>query len=77
LPRQHWCVSFIEIPTTVVNDGGNRGEFDGKTSRISVEKGENSCDVELKDAVREKLLTFIDRARLKPFIRPESGPNVR
>ena len=67
----------IEIPAAIINDGGNLDDFDGKTSRISVEKGENSCDVELKDTVRENLLTFIDQARLKPFVRPESGPNVR
>src|SRR3982074_2031267 len=69
--REH--SGFVQAGAAIIGDVGHRDGLERKVFRVRVDKGQQSSDVELENAVRIGLVTPGERAGLKRFVEFELG----
>jgi hypothetical protein len=63
----------VQPRATVIGNVSDRDEFDRKVLTVCVDKGQKSSDVELENAVRERLIAIFETTGLKCLIQFELG----
>ena len=64
---------MVQPRATVIGNVSDRDEFDRKVLTVCVDKGQKSSDVELENAVRERLIAIFETTGLKCLIQFELG----